>query len=242
MERDPYKELYDNYNIMLEEFAEVKAELQEQKLMAGRSFQADHYAMVDIDPDFAKQQTTISHSRSFANSSFMGHGGSVAERTGTQVKTIKIEEELMQLREQKTELLMQKSNLYEKLSAEQDKSMKLDAQYKDLSEKYNKLKSEHDSHLNNMTEHVQENIGFKDQLETLRTELKLREDLNNKLTDDNKKLKIDCQIMQDRIMEEKSKVIEMMNQANEVFENVVHRSGAGTEVIKSKDLSQSMLL
>ena len=38
------------------------------------------------------------------------------------------------------------------------------------------------------------------------------------LTDENKKLKVDCQIMQDRIMEEKSKVIEMMNQANEVYE------------------------
>lgn len=53
------------------------------------------------------------------------------------------------------------------------------------------------------------------------------------LTDENKKLKIECRQMQDRILEEKSKVIEMMNQANEVFDSVVHRSNAGTEVMHS---------
>jgi len=86
--------------------------------MQGRVFQADHYAMVDIDPDFVSKPTSIQHNNSFASSSFMGGSGSIADRTGTVVKTIKMEEELMQLREQKTELLMAKSNLYEKLNAE----------------------------------------------------------------------------------------------------------------------------
>lgn len=52
VERDPFKELYDNYNQILEEFHEVRTELNEQKMLAGRSFQADHYALVDIDPEF----------------------------------------------------------------------------------------------------------------------------------------------------------------------------------------------
>ena len=42
-------------------------------------------------------------------------------------------------------------------------------------------------------------------------------------------------------MEEKTKVIDMMNQAHEVFDTVVHRSGAGTEVHKS-NISNSMMI
>ena len=124
-ERDPFKELYDNYNMLLDEFLELRVEHKEQKAMAGRVFQADHYAMVDIDPEFVGPKTSsVFHSSSFAGQASMvqhGGGGSVADRTGTMVRNMKIEEELMQLREQKTELLMTKSNLIEKLVAQQDK-------------------------------------------------------------------------------------------------------------------------
>lgn len=64
--------------------------------------------------------------------------------------------------------------------------------------------------------------------------------MNDRLTDDNKRLKIDCQMMQDRILEEKTKVIDMMNQAHEVFDTVVHRSGAGTEVVKANGNNSMM--
>lgn len=124
----------------------------------------------------------------------------------------------MQLREQKTELLMTKSNLIEKLVAQQDKNMKLDQDNKELKDKYDKLKEQFDGAMRNMTDTAREQADTSSQLDLLRGELKSRQDLNDRLTDENKKLKVDCQIMQDRIMEEKSKVIEMMNQANEVYE------------------------
>lgn len=133
---------------------------------------------------------------------------------------MKIEEELMQLREAKTELLMTKSNLIEKLVAQQDKNMKLDQENKSLKEKYDKLKEQYEGAVKNMSDSAKEQQNQGTLLEQMRAELKVREDLNNTLTDENKKLKADCQVMQDRIMEEKSKVIEMMNQANEVYESV----------------------
>ena len=81
--------------------------------------------MVDIDPEFmGPKNSSVFHSSSFAggNQSVVqnttsGGSGSVADRTGTMVRNMKIEEELMQLREQKTELLMTKSSLIEKLVA-----------------------------------------------------------------------------------------------------------------------------
>ena len=99
--------------------------------------------------------------------------------------------------------------------------MKLDQSYKELQAKYEKLKNEHNLDSNNIVGIVEENKEMKDQIDTLRCELKVREDLNDELTDENKKLKMDCKQMQERILEEKSKVIEMMNQANEVFDSVV---------------------
>lgn len=33
VERDPFRELYDNYNLLLEEFAECKLEVKEQRAM-----------------------------------------------------------------------------------------------------------------------------------------------------------------------------------------------------------------
>ena len=148
----------------------------------------------------------------------------------------------MQLREKNTDLLQQKTNLYEKLSAEQDKNMKLDSKYKELLEKYDKLQSEHQKHKENVKQHADENVNYKDTLEAVQTELKIHKELNDRLTDDNKKLKIDCRIMQDRIVEEKQKVLDMMNEANQMFENVMHRSGAGTEVVTSSKLGNSVLL
>ena len=58
----------------------------------------------------------------------------------------------MQLREQKTELLMTKSNLIEKLVAQQDKNMKLDQDNKELKDKYDKLKEQFDGGMRNMTD------------------------------------------------------------------------------------------
>ena len=96
--------------------------------------------------------------------------------------------------------------------------MKLDQDNKELKDKYDKLKEQFDGAMRNMTDTAREQADTSSQLDLLRGELKSRQDLNDRLTDENKKLKVDCQIMQDRIMEEKSKVIEMMNQANEVYE------------------------
>ena len=64
------------------------------------------------------------------------------------VRNLKIEEELMQLREQKTELLMTKSNLIEKLVAYQDN--------KELKDKYDKLKEQFDGAMRNMTDTARE--------------------------------------------------------------------------------------
>ena len=166
--------------------------------MAGRVFQADHYALVDIDPEFVGPKSSgssVFHSQSFAGQSSMvqqASGGSVADRTGTMVRNLKIEEELMQLREQKTELLMTKSNLIEKLVAQQDKNMKLDQDNKELKEKYDKLKEQHDGAMKNMTDTAREQADTFSQLDLLRSELKSRQDLNDRLTDENKKLKVDC--------------------------------------------------
>ena len=122
-ERDPFKELYDNYNQLLDEYLELRVDHKEQKAMAGRFFKEDNYAMVDIDPEFmGPKNSSVFHSSSFAGNSSVvqntgGGSGSVADRTGTMVRNMKIEEELLQLRETKTELLMTKSSLIEKLVA-----------------------------------------------------------------------------------------------------------------------------
>lgn len=63
--------------------------------------------MVDIDPEFvassaAPKSSMISHSPSFSQSFAGGHGGSIVDRQGTQVRNMKMEEELNQLRELKT--------------------------------------------------------------------------------------------------------------------------------------------
>lgn len=65
--------------------------------MAGRYMHADNYTMVDIDPEFSGPKTSsVFHSQSFAGSSSVVQGvGSVADRTGTIVRSMKIEEELM---------------------------------------------------------------------------------------------------------------------------------------------------
>ena len=73
--------------------------------------------------------------------------------------------------------------------------MKLDAKYKDVLEKYNKLVNEHENNVSNMYLEAEEKNDFKDQLDALKAELKERQELNDKLTDDNKRLKIDCQMM-----------------------------------------------
>jgi len=57
-----------------------------------------------------------------------------------------------------------------------------------------------------------------DQNEGLKNELKARDQVMVELTDKNKKLSKECQMMQERIMEEKSKVMEMMNAAMEMSE------------------------
>lgn len=98
------------------------------------------------------------------------------------------------------------------------------------------MESEQKNSSSNIVGIVEENNEMKDQMNVLRDELKVRERLLDEMTDENKKLKIDCKVMQDRILEEKTKVIEMMNQANEVFDSAVYRTGAGTEVVSSKSL------
>ena len=142
VERDPFKELYDNYNQLLDEFLELKVEQKEQKAMTGRYMQADHYTMVDIDPHFeGPKNSSVFHSQSFAGSNSVVQGvGSVADRTGTIVRSMKIEEELMQLRELKTELLLAKAGLAEKLDNAQQRNLKLIDENNDLKSKFDKLK------------------------------------------------------------------------------------------------------
>jgi hypothetical protein len=55
-----------------------------------------------------------------------------------------MEEELISLREQKAEHVQQRTELFEKLGAEQEKFMKIDTEHKELLEKYNEVKAEND--------------------------------------------------------------------------------------------------
>ena len=56
------------------------------------------------------------------------------------MRSMKIEEELMQLRELKTELLLAKAGLAEKLDNAQQRNLKLIDENNDLKSKFDKLK------------------------------------------------------------------------------------------------------
>lgn len=95
----------------------------------------------------------------------------------------------MQLRELKTELLLAKAGLAEKLDNAQQRNLKLIDENNDLKSKLDKLKVQYDDVMKNMKNSQAQNADNTSQLEQLRAELKSRSEIIERMTDENKQLR-----------------------------------------------------
>lgn len=145
-------------------------------------------------------------------------------------ETIKqLEQQLIKVQDGKltnTESLLEFTNQNKKL---QEENAKLIKNNKDLQER---LQEVEDS-LSNKCQEISE---LEDKVESLQLELEAREKLLEDITEKNKELAKDQQMLTNRFLEEKAKWVEVMNEANSVYEGA-RLSQLGSNSFNNKDLS-----
>lgn len=107
-----------------------------------------------------------------------------------------------------TDLLLELTQSNQKLTQE---NKDLSQQLKDTQDRLQEVESQFSSKLI-------EDAEKDDQIEGLQAELQVRDQQLVQMEEKNKKLTQECQILTVRILEEKNKMVEIMNEANNMYE------------------------
>lgn len=106
---------------------------------------------------------------------------------------------------------------------------KLTAQVKDLEQNNKDLQERLQEVEEQLSNKIYELSEWSDKAEYLQDELNARSKQVEDLTEKNKKLAADQQTLTMRLLEEKAKWVEVMNEANSVYDKSMQRMGSTTE-------------